>query len=145
MVPATRKQRLLAVAIDCALVMLISLCATSEGLPEAIVLVALAAGAVLIGALVYLLAKYGQTPGKRIVGIKIVKQDTFENGGFVVNVLKRGFLPSLPYFFLMLLHPVVSAAYIWTDLLMIFRQDRRCLHDIIAGTIVIQASSDVVQ
>jgi uncharacterized RDD family membrane protein YckC len=82
----------------------------------------------LIGYQIYLSATRGQTIAKRLLGIRVVRKDTMENGGFVVNVLKRGFVTGLlnfiPGFFLV-------------DSLFIFREDRRCVHDFIAGTVVV--------
>jgi uncharacterized RDD family membrane protein YckC len=83
-----------------------------------------------------MVSKQGQTLGKRFVGIRIVMKDTLENGGFVVNVLKRGFLNGL-----LSLIP----GYFLVDSLFVFRDDRRCIHDMIAGTVVIQAEPAVVQ
>jgi len=74
--------------------------------------------------------------GKKLAGIRIVLKDTQENGGFAVNVLKRGVLNGL-----LSLIP----GYFLADSLFIFREDRRCLHDMIAGTVVIQAAPAVVQ
>ena len=76
------------------------------------------------------LSKYGQTIGKRIVGIKIVQASTGENGGFVNNVLLRSWVN-------LLLN--IVPLYGLVDILLIFRRDRRCIHDLIAGTIVVPA------
>ncbi|MCH8350935.1 MAG: RDD family protein [Chloroflexi bacterium] len=77
-----------------------------------------------------LLTKDGQTLGKKALGIRIVKRDTGENGGFVPNVLLRlfvnGLLGFIPFYGLL-------------DILLIFRGDRRCIHDMIAGTQVVKA------
>ena len=77
-----------------------------------------------------LLTKDGQTLGKKALGIRIVKVDTGRNGGFVPNVLLRvllnGLLGFIPFY------PLVDALFI-------FREDRRCIHDLIAGTQVIEA------
>jgi len=72
-----------------------------------------------------LLIKDGQTLGKKALRIRIVKMDTGENGGFVPNVLLRlivnGLLGIIPLYSLV-------------DILFIFRGDRPCIHDMIAGT-----------
>ena len=77
-----------------------------------------------------LLTKDGQTLGKKALKIRIVKMDTGENGGFVPNVLLRlfvnGLLGIIPFYGLL-------------DILFIFRDDRRCIHDMIAGTQVVEA------
>ena len=77
-----------------------------------------------------LLTKDSQTLGKKALGPRIVKVNTGENGGFIPNVLLRfilnGILGLIPL-------------YAIVDALFIFRGDRRCIHDMIAGTRVIEA------
>ena len=77
-----------------------------------------------------LLTKDGQTLGKKALSVRIMKVDTGQNGGFVSNVLLRvivnGLLGLIPF-------------YTLVDVLFIFREDRRCIHDMIAGTQVIKA------
>jgi uncharacterized RDD family membrane protein YckC len=89
-----------------------------------LVLLALALG----GYTIYLLITKGQTIGKTWKKIKIVKVGTGENGGFVTNVLLRliviDVLNLIPFF-------------IFVDVLLIFGKARRCAHDYIAGTIVV--------
>jgi uncharacterized RDD family membrane protein YckC len=94
-------------------------------------------GLYILGVAIYqliLLTKRGQTIGKRGMGIKIVKLDG-SAPGFVHAVLLRGFVNGLisgvPY---------LGAVYALVDILMIFRDDRRCLHDMIASTRVVKAS-----
>jgi uncharacterized RDD family membrane protein YckC len=145
MEPATKKQRLLAISLDCVFILASSFSAAYERFPDPVRFLALAVSLGIFAANIYFLTTRGQTLGKRIVGIRIVLADTLENGGFVVNVLKRGFLSGLPYLVLMFIHPVLAAIYIWADVLMIFRADRRCLHDLIAGTCVVEAEPAVVQ
>lgn len=77
-----------------------------------------------------LLAKHGQTVGKKIVGVRIVGEDD-------------KYLPLLKLIGLRYL-PVAILAYIpygnvlwFVDLAFIFRRDKRCLHDIIARTRVV--------
>ncbi len=78
---------------------------------------------------IYIVSTTGQTIGKRLMKIKIVKRDTGLNGGFVTNVLLRSLvgivlLSAIPFYSLI-------------DILFIFRDDKRCIHDIISGTIVV--------
>ncbi|MDP4146531.1 MAG: RDD family protein [Bacillota bacterium] len=70
----------------------------------------------------------GQTLGKMIFGIKIVKEGTEVNGGFISNVLLRYIVNGL-----LALIPI----YIIVDSLLIVDVSRKCLHDRIAGTKVI--------
>lgn len=76
----------------------------------------------------YLLSVQGQSIGKFALKIKIVKVADGTNGGFVTNVLVReianGFLSIVPLYGLV-------------DILFIFRKDRRCVHDHLAGTEVV--------
>jgi uncharacterized RDD family membrane protein YckC len=91
----------------------------------------------------YLLATRGQTIGKWLVGTRIVRADNDE-----VPTLAR--LLGLRYsalavgptatFSVLVLNPVVSYAFIAVALIdtaLIFRRDRRCLHDLIARTKVV--------
>lgn len=80
----------------------------------------------------YLLTTKGQSIGKKAMGICIVKQSTYENGGFFTNVVMRMLLPSLIGSV-----PIIGPFFSLTDILFIFRDDRRCIHDHIAGTIVV--------
>lgn len=140
---ASRKQRFFAMMIDGVLISVLFATAAYEGIPDAVRFLGLAAGAAVFAANLWFLAKRGQTLGKRAVGIRIVSVESRENAGFTANVLKRGLLSGLPYFLLSLFHPVAGALYVWTDVLLIFRGERRCLHDLIAGTVVIQDGEPV--
>jgi uncharacterized RDD family membrane protein YckC len=81
-----------------------------------------------------LISKTGQTVGKRIVGIRIVKTPTGELPGFLHGVVLRiwvmGLITSIPY---------LGGCIALIDYLFIFGQERRCLHDYIASTKVIVA------
>jgi uncharacterized RDD family membrane protein YckC len=129
MEPATRKQRFLAALADGVVVSVPYILSSIEAVPEPVRLLGVIAALVLLVVQLVLVTKHGQTVGKRLVGIRIVRKDTMENGGFVVNVVKRGFLNGL-----LSLIP----GYFLVDCLFIFREDRRCLHDMIAGTVVVQ-------
>ena len=76
-----------------------------------------------------LLSREGQTIGKRIMNIRIVKNDSGETGGFVTNVLLREIVNAVLGFI-----PFYSLA----DILFIYREDHRCIHDLIAKTKVIR-------
>ena len=79
----------------------------------------------------YLLFKQGQTIGKRLVKVQIVDTsgELPEIGRLIVmRYLLFGLLGSIP--------GIGSIAGL-VDILFIFREDRRCLHDLAAGTWVI--------
>lgn len=133
---ASRKQRLIAALADGFIVSIPYVIGSMEAAPDAVRLVGVAASLILLIVQLRMVSLSGQTIGKRWVGIKIVLKDTLENGGFVVNVLKRGLLNGL-----LSLVP----GYFLVDCALIFRDDRRCVHDLIAGTCVIQAQPAVVQ
>ena len=83
----------------------------------------------------WLLAKHGQTIGKRWLGLRIVRPD----GGRIslgrvltLRVLPITLLSQIPY-----VGPFIGLG----DCLMIFGSDRRTLHDRIADTIVATAAS----
>ena len=81
----------------------------------------------------YLLNKNGQTIGKYVCGIKIVRSD-----GSRANVERILFLRFAPVTLLQAL-PTIGPFIALIDALMIFRDSRKCLHDDIADTIVIKA------
>lgn len=92
----------------------------------------------LIGAIVFLvlhgwlLLQHGQTLGKRAIGIRITASDGAKaSPGQLLVRYGVGFLTVIV--------PVVGQVYAMVDALLIFRASRRCLHDLIAGTIVVKA------
>jgi uncharacterized RDD family membrane protein YckC len=88
--------------------------------------------AALVGVQCYMISTRGQTIGKRAVKTKIVRLDGSEPG-FIYGVLVRGLIgQSLGAV------PLVGGIYSLVDTLCIFKQDRRTLRDMIAGTRVIQ-------
>ena len=84
----------------------------------------------------YLLANYGQTIGKRVVGTKIVSYQD-ENLLPLWKLMVYRFLPIQ----VVSLIPIVGGFFSLADALFIFRGDKRCIHDHIAGTKVIQVAS----
>jgi uncharacterized RDD family membrane protein YckC len=84
----------------------------------------------------YLLSKHGQTIGKLVLGTKIISVETNEIlplwKVFVVRYLPLAVLANLP-----LIGPLI----VMIDSLFIFRKDKRCVHDLIAGTKVIKAGA----
>ncbi len=88
-------------------------------------------GPVLLGLYyMFILARDGQTLGKKIMKIRIVRFDDGTNPGFGrvvgLRVLLNGLLGNIPF-------------YALVDVLFIFGAQQRCVHDYIAGTKVIQA------
>ena len=81
----------------------------------------------------YLLAREGQTVGKKLLGLRIVRSDG-----------SRATLPRLAGLrygvtFLITAVPLVGGLYSLVDVLLIFRASNKCLHDNIADTIVVKA------
>ena len=81
----------------------------------------------------YLLHTRGQTIGKMLLGIRIVRSDGSK------ATLAR--LAGIRYFAnsILTLIPVVGWIYGLVDVLMIFRESRQCVHDNLADTIVVKA------
>jgi uncharacterized RDD family membrane protein YckC len=82
----------------------------------------------------FFLKRNGQTLGKKIVGIRI---SDLEN-----NVPRFGKVIALRYMPIwgISLIPVVGPLLSIVDVLFIFRSDRRCVHDLLAGTKVLRVS-----
>lgn len=80
----------------------------------------------------YFLKRYGQTIGKKMLGIRIADMgDGIAPFGKIVllRYLPMSAVPQLP---------IVGAVLSLMDTLFIFRSDRRCLHDLVAGTRVVK-------
>ena len=80
----------------------------------------------------YFLNKNGQTIGKKLLSIRIIGIDD-QLCGAIPLLLKR-YLPIT----LVSQIPIVGSLLILIDILFIFRKDRRCVHDLIAGTKVVK-------
>ena len=80
-----------------------------------------------------LLHRNAQTLGKKLMRIKIVRVD-----GSRAGLIRIFFLRGLPIGILNAI-PLIGYIFALADPLMIFRNDQRCLHDLIADTIVIKA------
>lgn len=129
-------------------------------LPEALGIALGLAGAAIYGIYnVVLLTTRGQTVGKRMLGIKIVRTDGAP-AGFSRAVALRIFVPiAISWAITLLLSgpealaaaakpaterditpgEIASSLFGFVGLLLIFGSARRCLHDYIAGTIVVKA------
>lgn len=108
-----------------------------EAGPTAMSLVMMGLGAVLLlGLMIWqlvLLSSKGQTLGKKVLGIRIVRFDTEANPGFVQAVLMRSVVPGLIGSV-----PIIGGIFSLVDVCYIFREDRRCIHDLMANTKVVQ-------
>ncbi len=82
----------------------------------------------------YLLSKRGQTIGKALVGTRIVSV----TDGQILPLPKVFGLRYLPMSVIALV-PVIGNIVAIVNVLFIFRDDRRCIHDLIAGTKVVNA------
>ncbi len=95
--------------------------------------------AVAIGGLIDLaingvfLRRNGQTVGKKICGIKIIKP-TGEVPSLFDSFIKRRLVFSFAQQI-----PILGGIVSLVDVLLIFRDNRRCLHDQLANTIVVKA------
>jgi uncharacterized RDD family membrane protein YckC len=93
----------------------------------------LALSAVIFAALQgYLLATQGQTIGKKLLGLRIVRSNGERASTLRLLGLRTFFSWALT------LVPVVGIVYALADCLAIFRGSRKCLHDNIADTIVVR-------
>jgi len=81
----------------------------------------------------YLLSTSGQTIGKRLVGTRIVDmQGHLKPLGTVLGI-RFAFYAIIPYL------PFIGWLLGLANLLFIFRRDKRCIHDLVAGTQVVKA------
>jgi uncharacterized RDD family membrane protein YckC len=91
-------------------------------------------GLALLIVQIYLLTTRGQTIGKKLMDVRIVNFDDESNPGFVkvflLRILVNGLIGAVP---------IVGLVYSLVDICFIFRDDRRCIHDLIAGTKVVKA------
>jgi uncharacterized RDD family membrane protein YckC len=138
---AGRGTRLAAVLLDVAFgaaatILGLLLFANVVGRPdqgELLVAVLLGLGPLLLCQMI-LLSTRGQTLGKAILGIQIVRYDNGDNPGFGRAVVLRSILPGLLGSI-----PVLGILFAVGNILFIFGEERRCLHDYLAGTQVVQA------
>ena len=87
----------------------------------------------LLGINLYLLYKNGQTIGKKLVGIKIVRSDMVSRAS-----LKRiVFMRALPVWLVANLVPCLGSMAVLANYLAIFSAEQRCGHDYIADTHVV--------
>ena len=95
-----------------------------------------AVGLAWIGFAIYqlvMLYRHGQTLGKKILGIKIVRSDGSRAGLrriVLLRYLVPGIIGAIPY---------VGFIFSLIDPLFIFGDEKRCVHDLMADTIVVDA------
>ena len=130
LIPADRSARVAAKIIDLpftvASVLAASLVPSSAPSSEAVQLGLILVGVFGMIAQTVLLSNDGQTIGKKVMKLKIVRADTGRNGGFVTNVLLRAVINGLLAF-------TTLSIYFVADTLFIFSRNRLCLHDYVAG------------
>ena len=138
---AERGARLMARIVDSLLFLIpwaMVMVAEATGLSDLLgdILVGLAGLTVMaiIGAQLYLLATRAQSVGKRVMNIYMIRPDG----------------QRAEWWRVLLLRPIIAVVGQFTagilgvvDILFIFRQDRRCLHDMVAGTLVAQKPWEV--
>jgi uncharacterized RDD family membrane protein YckC len=110
--------------------------ARGDGIRPAVMIGAAVACLPLFALLIYQayrVSTTGQTLGKKWLAIRIVKIDDAPVN-FVSGVLLRGILP----WFLGII-PYLGFIFTLTDILFIFGEERRCLHDLLASTKVVTA------
>lgn len=78
------------------------------------------------------LARHSQSVGKRLLGIRIVRSDGTRAG------LARLFVVRYAANMAVVMIPLVGLLYALIDSLAIFGQQRRCIHDHIADTVVVK-------
>ena len=89
----------------------------------------------LLGIQIYLLATRSQSLGKYLMKTQIVDVNTGLRADFVhaflLRLLVNGLISGVP---------CVGTIYALVDILFIFREDRRCIHDLLASTCVVDIS-----
>ena len=129
--PAQRWRRLVAWTIDLPLspaAFVAGMLSADMGVPATATLALLALGIVGVPYQVTLLRRAGQTVGKRLLGIRIVDEESGVKGNVFRSVVLRYFVNWL----LTLIPP-----YVVIDHAFIFAKNRRCVHDYLAGTKVV--------
>jgi uncharacterized RDD family membrane protein YckC len=83
------------------------------------------------------LARYGQSIGKRLMGIRVVRTD-----GHPASVLRIILLRNVTVYLIgVIIGALLPGVFALVDALFIYGGKRRCLHDFIAGTVVVKVPS----
>ena len=94
-------------------------------------------GAIVLQAIV--IALRGQNLGKMMFGARVVRVSDGQPAGFLQGALLRFLLPVAIVIFLNLTTLVLGFVFLAVDYCFMFREDQRCLHDLMAGTKVVRA------
>jgi uncharacterized RDD family membrane protein YckC len=141
--PASRLIRLGAILIDgIPFFLILILCAFASALAggnkdevsPAIIFICIGAVVLILAVAVLqivMLARYSQSIGKWMLKIRIYDIETRLPANWVKTIVLRMFVNSLATGI-----PFIGGIYGLVDILFIFREDRRCVHDLIAGTVV---------
>jgi uncharacterized RDD family membrane protein YckC len=104
--------------------------------PQINILLVAIGSLLLLGLVIYqliMLGQRGQSIGKRMLGIRIVTHPDGANPGGVKTILLRGLVTGIISNI-----PFLGALFSIVNICFIFREDRRCIHDLIAGTQVVK-------
>jgi len=138
---ARRGTRLIAFVIDAALYAIVSAAKVPlriAGFDAIGTLISSLLTIVLGGISIWLLAMRGQTLGKVFMKVAIVDKDSKLPPGFLrASVIRQG-----PQVVLSFVYPLMGFFYIVIDGLFIWSKTRRCIHDWLAGTIVIGVTGE---
>jgi len=80
-----------------------------------------------------LIARRSQSIGKVLLGLRIIRVGDLQPAGFMRGYLLRG---AVPWFIEQI--PLLGGLFWMVDVSFIFSAERRCLHDLIAGTKVVK-------
>lgn len=144
---AGRGTRLLAVIIDYLAVVGLGIAAAlvvpaARGNPTLGLVFGTLAGVIMLGIVIYnfvLLHRQGQTIGKRAMHICVLRSD-----GSRCSLRRYIFLRFFPVMFIggiLNIAAPLGSIFSLVDSLMIFRDSRQCLHDVIADTIVVKTDA----
>ena len=103
-----------------------------EDFPLGIIALAIVLMLAVVGYQMWLLSTTGQTLGKRFLKLRVVDEADGSNPGFVRAVLLRVFAPAVIGQI-----PLVGVLFALADALFVFRDDRKCIHDHFAKTVVV--------
>ncbi|MFI5345293.1 MAG: RDD family protein [Elusimicrobiota bacterium] len=140
MASANMGKRAAATAFDFFLFYAPYLIGASDAAPDPVRVVAVFASLGVLAAQSALLTRDGQTFGKKIWRLRVVRRETGENGGFVTNVLIRALVAWIPN--LVLAAAGCPPMWMLIDGIVLWRRaDGLSLHDLISGTEVVEITS----